>query len=113
METKIYRRIKLQQKKGEKSRETEKLPKIDTQVTLGDASTTILKIILTTTLTTIRDDQWRQQLIYAHDVPNICLRHAPDMSKICLRYTQDMPKIRPKYAQDMPQIISNLKNINH
>ena len=44
---------KITAKKGEKSRKTEKMPKIDTQVTLGDASTTILKIILTTTLTTI------------------------------------------------------------
>ena len=43
-------------KEGKKSRKTEKIPKIDTQVALGDAITTILKIILTTTLTTNFDN---------------------------------------------------------
>ena len=43
-------------KEGKKSRKTEKNPKIDTQVALGDAITTILKIILATTLTTNFDN---------------------------------------------------------
>ena len=52
MEAKIYRRIKLQQtKRGKKAEKQKNMPKINTQVALGDAITTILKKILTTTLT--------------------------------------------------------------
>ena len=44
MEAEIYRRIKLQQtKRGKKAEKQKKMPKINTQVALGDAITTILK----------------------------------------------------------------------